>query len=97
MEGNGMEGLGERIRTLVEDAVDSQNFRELNENIANAVNQGSEYVQNIVKSVTDPWINNGQKTKKPVPAKRLFIKERGLNVAGMVALIFGIVLAIILA
>ena len=58
MEGNGMEGLGERIRTLVEDAVDSQNFRELNENIANAVNQGSEYVQNIVKSVTDPWINN---------------------------------------
>ena len=95
MEGNGMEGLGERIRTLVEDAVDSQNFRELNENIANAVNQGSEYVQNIVQSVTDPWINNGQKTKKPVPAKRLFIKERGLNVAGMVALIFGIVLAII--
>ena len=58
MEGNGMEGLGERIRTLVEDAVDSQNFRELNENIANAVNQGSEYVHNIVKSVTDPWINN---------------------------------------
>ena len=42
MEGNGMEGLGDRIRTLVEDAVDSQNFRELNENIANAVNQGSE-------------------------------------------------------
>lgn len=96
MEGNGIDGIGDRIRTIVEDAVDSQNFRELNQNIVNAVNQGTEYVQNIVKSVAEPWMNGGQsKTTKVAPKKRLFIKERGLNVAGMVAVIFGIVLAII--
>lgn len=89
-----VENFGDKIRDIVEEAVDSQNFQELNQTISRVVNQGVDYVQDSIKGRIKPnkaWTPKAE----AAPKRELFISTRGLQAPGIALLVVGIVLALI--
>lgn len=103
------EQFGEDIRRTVQDAVDSRDFRRLNQTITDTVNsalhgftggmrgtrQGYQYQQNTYQNTQDRGTQNGWQNLDLNQLKRptLYAKMRGRKIAGMVMAITGYSLA----
>lgn len=99
------EQFGEDIRRTVQDAVDSRDFRRLNQTITDTVNsalhgftggmrgtrQGYQYQQNTYQNTQDRGTQNGWQNLDLNQLKRptLYAKMRGKKIAGMVMAITG--------
>lgn len=103
------EQFGEDIRRTVQDAVDSRDFRRLNQTITDTVNsalhgftggmhgsrQGYQYQQNTYQNTQDRGAQNGWQNLDLNQLKRptLYAKMRGKKIAGVVMAIAGYSLA----
>lgn len=89
-----IENLGDTIRDIVEEAVDSRNFQELNQTISRVVNQGVDYIQDSIQGKVKPhqaWTPKAA----VVPKRDLFVNSRGLQAPGIALLIVGIILTLV--
>lgn len=97
MTNNDWERFGEEIRRTIQDAVDSRDFRRLNQTVSDTVGRAVDTVGRAVDTVSQGVKNGVPSSGEPARSKRsvLFLKGSSVRVGGIFLAVTGYVLSIV--